>query len=531
MKTRKVWTLVTLVALFAMLAVACAPPTPEKVVETVEVTREVVVTATPEPTPAPKYGGKLTMAVPGDAVALDPAHAWTSPDQPILSNVFEALTRLDEDWNVLPSLAESWEQKSETEYIFKIRKGVKFHNGREMTVEDVKYSIDRILDPDTASRRQGYIVQIDKVEVVDPDHIRITLQYPFAPMLTYMSEIFISPPEEEETIGEKPVGTGPFMFMERVPDEYTILKKFPDYWEEGLPHLDEIELKVIPDPETRLINLEQGRVDVIMEADLKDVERLQQDPNIVVERATGDTSFYVFWMNCTTFPFNDEKLRNVVAYALDKEAIHNQVFFGLSDSSKSNFPKTHWAYDPAIEDYGYKYDPQKAKELMAEAGYPDGFDVEIMATATYPEFLTVSEILQANLRDIGINATIDERDWPAWLEKFMPDKGYQICLTTNTPHWDPDSFIARNLHSERAGRNRMGFTDPELDRLLDEGILTTDLEKRKQAYFAVDRFLVDHVPLIIVHRRPLFYAESAKVQGLWFNSRGFEYMRETWLEE
>jgi peptide/nickel transport system substrate-binding protein len=273
----------------------------------------------------PKMGGTLRAAISADPVNLDPHLTSAHSTYQVLENVYNHLVGLDDGLQVIPELAESWTVSEDMlTYTFKLRQGVTFHNGRELTAEDVVYSYERIRNPETQSGAAYLLEPVDTISAPDPQTVVITTKEIYAPLLTKLATqgTAIVPREEVEagTLAEKPVGTGPFVFVDFVPADRVTLRRNDNYWEEGLPYLDEIIYRPIPDEIVKQTNLETQNVDWVDNVPAQDANQLVESPDFVVESVPANTYNYL-GMNTTREPLNDKRVRQAISYALDREEI------------------------------------------------------------------------------------------------------------------------------------------------------------------------------------------------------------------
>jgi len=528
MKRKKVFSFALLFVLVAaVVAAGCiggktttqSPTSPTETTGT-QTTQQQTETQGTETTTSPQYGGKVVIAIPMNPKDLDPR---TYPDvysYVVIRQVFEPLVAVNEKMEPIPWLAESWEHNEDgTEWVFYLRKGIKFHDGQELTAGDVKFTFDTIRDPALASPRIDDYKMIESVEIIDRYTVKFKLKYPYAPFLVDTMTLHIVPKHAVEKMGKEfsshPIGTGPFKFVEWVQDDHITLVANKEYWRKGLPRLDEVIIRIIPEASVQVMSLEAGEVDFIYSVPPEDLERLKKNPNIEVGMYTGN-NFRFFAFNCNRTPFNDVRVRQAIAYALNKEDFL-KIWGDLAVSATGPIPPHSWAY------YGdakkYQQNIEKAKQLLAEAGYPNGFEMTLMVSPGEREALEAA-LFQEQLEKVGIKVKIEQLEWGVFLDKLFA-KDYDVLRVGWTGPMDPDGYV-RIFHSE-AGWNFMAYSNPEIDKLIEEGQKTLDIEKRKDIYRRIQEIFAEDVPMIFLFHEKRARAYNTKLGGLtrWVEVMGF----------
>src|SRR5699024_2023426 len=334
-------------------------------------------------------------------------------------NIYEGLTTFDEDMEVIGQLAEDWEIEDDVIYTFKLVEGVKFHNDREMTAEDVKYSFERILDEETASHIKSYFTNIKDIEVVNDYEVKFELESPDATFLTNLtnaSAVIVAEEvvEENEDLQQVAIGTGPFVFEEWVPDNRVILNKNEDYYVEDIPQLDRIEYYTMQEESSRLSAIRTGEIDMTkITAKTADLLEDAEDVN-VLDYQSLEYSYVGF--NTDKEPFDDPKVRLALSMATNRDSIKDIVWDGDAIVSGPIAPAMgDWAIDVEDEE-AYSNDIEKAKQLLDEAGYPDGFETVITTASTYDDMKDTAQILQQQWKEIGVDAEIKQVEWGEYID-------------------------------------------------------------------------------------------------------------------
>jgi len=538
--------LVALVTLVSLLA-GCGPtPTPEtitkvetKIVKEVEtkIVKEVetkvvekVVTATPEPTPAPERGGTLIWAMVDEVLGLDPHTNPLHRSLRLYELVYSTMTRLGTDLSVQPELCESWEIENDTVYTFHLRQGVKFHNGDELTSEDVKFSYDRVLDPETGSPAKSFLDVIDKIETPDEYTVVITLTGPNPAFLINIAHpnasIVSKRVATEGDLARDVVGTGAFKLGEWVPDSYMRLERNPDFYLEGLPYLDAIEWRVIPDQATILAGLRTGEIDVA-DLDAKNAQLARASKTLAVTTAPRLTYTFLAF-NCEREPFTDPRVRLALSYAVDRQATIDAILLGEGEITGPLPPSLEqWAL-PLSEYPNYTRDLDQAKALLAEAGYADGFGFSVMVLGD--EARARAQVLQDQLKDIGVEVEIEQVERGLYIDNWKNSNFDSFC-GGNSGSPSPDYMLYRTFHSE-GGTNVFKFKNDKVDDLLEKGRTTVDYATRKTYYDELQRELVQDAPMVWLSVANQFRVHQASVKGVTVMSdTSIVYAREMWLDK
>ena len=480
----------------------------------------------------PKYGGTLKAAFQNEWAGLDPHTVSSYSSYQILNNVVETLTFYDDNLNLIPRLAESWERSEDgLTWTFKLREGVMFHNGREMTAEDVKWSFDRLLDPETGAGNAANVGPPGTtIEVIDDYTVAITNPEPVGILpqtlgFNMASGVIAKESLNEDGIIVEPIGTGPFKIAEVEGTTRLLLEKHEDYWQEDLPYLDAIEITPIPDDTVRETALRSGEVDWVLAIAPQNFQLLEEDPNVVVSTAP-QLSYDYMGMNLTREPFDDVRVRQAIALALDREQIAQAGYFGLAEPIQGpTGPGSPWYFDYAP----YDRDVERAKELLAEAGYPDGFEMELLPTVQYGETVRAAQVIQQQLAEIGITATINAPEWSEWLELEGNFK-YDAYICNWNALIDADQYYYLQHKSDQVF-NFTGYNNPEFDELVTDGRSISDFDERYQIYEQLNQMLVDDAPYIYMYNKLEVRAYAPYVKGFVTRPDQFNNFWTVWLDK
>ncbi|HDQ15061.1 MAG TPA: ABC transporter substrate-binding protein [Sediminispirochaeta sp.] len=465
-----------------------------------------------EKAPAEKV---LTIGVDQEAVGLDPHIVTAFSSMRRIDLLYNRLVRLDENLKVVPDLAESWEIPDNLTYIFHLKQGVKFHNGRELTAEDVKYSFERILDPETGSPGRSYIALVEDIEVLDTYTVKLSLSSPLASLLDSLTSnnLSIVPQEEVEKHGNLQrvaVGTGPFMLEDWVPDNSMTMVKNPDYFVEGAPQLDKVIFRVIPEEGSLLSGVRSGELDIATINDGSIIRQAMNDSQITVKKKPG-INVRTFGFNTTKEPFDDVRVRQAISMAIDRDEIVQMAEFGMgAPTGPIPVAATEWAL-PLSELPLTEPDYERAKKLLADAGYPNGFSFNIVCSSSYEGGLAVAQVIQDQLKNIGLDAKLDVVEWGVYINRWVK-RDFQAMVELRGGSGEPDRFLYRTLHST-GGVNNFMFADDEADELLDRGRSQTVPEERKTTYDALQRLLSEKAPVIFLYSPNENHVLGPRVEG------------------
>ncbi|MGC2210048.1 MAG: ABC transporter substrate-binding protein [Candidatus Korobacteraceae bacterium] len=457
------------------------------------------------------------MVIESSPLNLDPRIGTDAQSERIGELIFEGLLRRDEHFKLQPRLAESWEIPDPLTYIFHLRRGVRFHDGRPMTSADVKWTLDSMLNGSVRSAKTSAYRYIDRVEAPDDFTVIIRLKEPYAALLWNLSDgaIGIVPADSGEELAQHPIGTGPFRFVSQAQDREVVLERNNQYWGKP-PGLARVRFNVVPDATTRALELRKGSADVEIDALPGDmVVALARQPQLLVERAPG-TGYQYLAMNLRDPILKDVRVRQALAYAIDRGPVLHYLWHDMARPANSVLPPQSWAYDPSAK--VYPYDAAKARQLLDEAGYPAGpggvrFHLT-MKTSTDESTRLLCAVLQQQLRQVGIALDIRSYEFATFYADVVWGAFQLYSLRwVGGSNQDPDifenAFDSASFAPRRA--NRGYYSNPEVDRLIAEASRSVDLSQRAAAYDRIQEILNEDLPYVnlwwadnvLVHSRRL----------------------------
>lgn len=470
---------------------------------------------TPIPTQAPgqssgaggRRGGTLRIAQVSNPRFFNPGRQlefWG------FGGIYDSLLRYDAGGKLVPHLAESYQVGEDGRSVtLKLRSGVKFHSGRAFTSEDVAFTLEKLKEPGTGAPFRSFALAVTRLDTPDAQTAVLTLDKPEAGILDLLGNFYVPDREAYADIERRGAGTGPFEFVEFLPDERVVLKRNESYWGPQAP-LDRVEVRIFGDAQAVVANLEAGQVDVASPP-LQDFVRLAGGDKYQTQKIVGATMFNI-WLNTRRKPFDNKRVRQALAFALDRERFNKTILLDQSKATNNPLPGDHWGFFPEL-DATYALDLGRAKGLLAEAGYPNGFEATINANSQSRESIGMAQILQSDLAQIGVKLTIDAKDSPRWAE--AADRGeFDLNMhgygRTNA---DP-SLLFKGTTAWRPDANPTGFNDPKYLELIDAQAAVVDRERRKPLLKSLVEYVQDQSFVIPIAGSVTPYLLARKVQGL-----------------
>jgi len=459
--------------------------------------------------------GNLKFGKAQEAVGLDPALVTADSSFQAIALSYDELIQFDANFKPQAMLATTWETPDDKTFTFHLRPDVKFHNGRAMTSADVKFSLERIMDPKTNSPWLSQLAPIASIETPDAQTVIFHMKQAYGPFLSTLTSGWaaIVPQEDVQKYGnlQKTVdGTGPFKLKEYVQDTRTVLDANPSYWLPGLPKLAEITYQILPDEPSRLAAIRNGDIMMTTLADPASVQVASTASGVkVINQETTD--YYLLGINCKKAPFDNVKVRQALSLAIDRQAVLQAVFFGEGHVTGPIVPTLgDWAV-PVDSLPFYKPDPAQAKQLLKEADLGSGFAMKILASPLYPEFISIALVLQQQLKQVGITVTLDQVEWGTFIDRWKK-RDFDTFVSYNGSGNDPDRALFPAF-TTGGSVNAFQFSDPKVDQLLQQGRETVDPEKRKPFYQQAEQAIAQEAPAIFISTRTAHYALRDNVNG------------------
>lgn len=479
----------------------------------------------------PKRGGQLKIGQPGDLSVFEPGIQHPSIF-PFLSNLMDTLVQYDRKMMPQPYLATAWEIARDGLSIkMTLRRGVKYHTGRELTAEDINFSLKRVQEPKIAALYKFMADRVVKAEAPDPYTILWQFNRPYPGIFDLMSKLHIVDKEniDKTDFAKRGTGTGPFMFDRFVPGEYSLLKKNPNYWRQGLPYLDEVRINVVPDVAALVTQLEAGALDVTVRPPLVEAVRLRNNPKYKVDMGMI-RSLYDILLFTKKGPFTNKKVRQAVNWTINREHYWGTIFKGLGDWSCIPYPAQSQAYFPDLAK-SIKPDLEKAKRLLAEAGVPNGFETTILTSRMrQQEYLDLAVLYQQDLAKVGIRARIEDVELAQYDHRHL-NMGFETAVHAYArANYDPDTLIGGALAwTPRMGMTR--FDDAEYIRLFEDAGSSYNMQERKPKYRKLVEYIMDESFTLPLCYNPELYIYADYVNGLTTDVDFNTDCSATWLDK
>lgn len=489
-------------------------------------------------------GGDLVIARASDAVTLDPAGSNDTISSDVQINIFETLVNLNDESELEPNLAVSWDAVEDNIWEFKLQDGVTFQDGTPFNAEVVKANIERTIDPEIASPRAMLYNMITEIEVVDELTVRFKTEYPFAPLPAHLAhpggvmiskeqieadyEAMANGDEPGNVINNNPIGTGPFKFDTWESGQQIRLVKNEDYWGEPA-HLDSVVFKVVSEDLTRLAELETGDAHVSNPLNPSDIAQVEANEELTVQTQESSALTYIGF-NMQKEPFDEVKVRQAISLAIDKEQIIAGVYDGVGLPAQGPLAPNIFGYDEELA--GVDYNVAEAKELLKEAGYADGFTTTIWADDSRDR-IDIATNVQAQLHEIGIEAEIEVVEWGAMLDLTAAGEHDIFVFGWTTVTGDADNGLYPLFHTDNLGSpgNRTFTESDALDQLLDSARQTVDKEERLDYYHQAQKLIKDIAPIIPIHHQEYLLGVRQEVKGLTQSPIQILGLKDVYIEE
>jgi peptide/nickel transport system substrate-binding protein len=500
--------------LLLSLLAACAPagaPAPSGG----EVAQETTATTGDE-----TASRELVVLLPVDFTSFDPNTVSAQTTTNVAHNVLEALVERD---RTTPLLAESWEMIDELTWQFHLRQGVSFTNGEPFNADVVKFSIERILreDNENSSALSLFASAIQSVDVVDENTVNIVTKQPFPALLDILIDAYMLPPgaADTESFSAQGIGTGPYMVESWTPGEAMVLARNPDYWGDE-PYFEKVSFRPVADATVRSTELRSDRADITVQVPIEEIARLEE-PGIEIVRIPSVQSMRIH-LNAGAPPFDDVRVRQAINYAIDRATILETLLEGAGELMASPTGPRVFGYNAAIEPY--PYDPEMAKQLLAEAGYTDGVDIRLQFTdGRYVRDRAIGEAITAQLAEVGIRVDAVFSEFSQWLKVFNTDgNGFMVISQEDNVL----TLMAPNFASTSESFKRYNYANATVDELIEKASVTLDEAERRAIYEELNQVLHDDAPWVYMWNPIDIYAIDESLTGFEPNGVGYFYVKD-----
>lgn len=459
-----------------------------------------------------KYGGKVVVGVQQDIDSLDPHKATAAGTKEILFNIFEGLLKVNENGSLICAVASDYSVSEDgLTYTFTLRDNVKFHNGSNVTAEDVKYSLERASGLLDGTPLISSLKTLKSVDIVDEHTVQVTTESANLELI-YSFTTAIIPKGSGEAEGSNPIGTGPFSFVSYKPQEGLVVKKNPDYWQEGLPYLDEVNFKIVSGADSALLELKGHSIDLYSYLTDSQAAELANDYQIL---AAPSDALQALFLNNAEAPFTDVRVRQAVCYAMDRDLANEFVTGGNSAIiSAPMLPTLKDYYEDLNGIYGTGANVEKAKQLLTEAGYPDGIEFSVKVPSNYEAHVQTAEVLADQMKAANINLKIELVDWNTWLEDVYKGRKYVATLCAITSDMTPSYLMVRFQSGH--GKNFINFASTAYDEAYQKAEKSMKLDEKAGFYKQAEKIFVEEAGTAFIQDPPITIALNKDLAGYKF---------------
>ncbi|MGH9509052.1 MAG: ABC transporter substrate-binding protein [Terriglobales bacterium] len=472
----------------------------------------------------------LVMIIESPPANLDLRVGTDAQSERIGELIFDPLLRRDEHYRLQPHLAERWEVPDPLTYVFHLRRGVRFHDGRPLTARDVKWTFDSLREGVVRSAKASTFRFVERIDTPDEWTVIFRLKEPYATLPWNLSggAIGVVPAGSKEEMKERPIGSGPFRFVRMAQDQEMVIERNEEFWGEK-PKLRRVRFAVVPDTTTRVLELRKGSADLAINALTADmVEDIRREGKLVVEQAPGSIYSYLA-LNLEDPILKDARVRRALAYAIDRRPVLHYLWRDQARPAASLLPPEHWAYESGVT--AYTYDPERARKLLDDAGYPARGGVRFrltMKTSTEETTRLLAAVLQQQLREVGIALDIRSYEFATFYSDVVRGAFQLYSLRWIGGNEDPDIFEhvfhSSSFPPKRA--NRGHYRNPRVDELIDEARREVEPEKRRALYAEVQRIVAEELPYIHLWYLDNVVVHSRRVRGIHVSPSGnYEFLR------
>jgi len=450
----------------------------------------------------------VTVGISQDIDSLDPHNAEYAGTREVLFNLFEGLVKATSTGSIEPAVASEYQVADDASSItFTIRDGITFHNGAPVTAEDIKYSIERYAQ---IQGSESAFSDFEKLEIVDEKTVVIYLSEPNTEFI-YELTCAIIPEANDENVNTDPIGTGPFKYASFTPGERLVLEKYDGYWKDGFPYLDQVTFKVVTDVNTAIYELNAGTLDIYQYLTADQASALNDSFNIL----EGSVNYVQgMFLNNAVKPFDDIRVRQALYYAVDRDLINDFVFEGKSHIIGTNMIPAAESYYNADTETTYTRDLDKARQLLTEAGYPNGFEFTITVPNNYAPHESTAQIIAESLAEVGIKANINLVEFTSWYSDVYVDRKYEATVVAVDGKIAPSSWFTKNVST--ASNNFTNYSNPEYDEIFEKAMAEIDLEKKAEYYKQLQQILADDAASIYIQDPANLVAVNAELEGYVF---------------
>jgi len=493
--------------------------------------------AAAEGVPGARHGGILKAAYSTDPAGFDPSVPTSGMSHVVIEQIFSTVMSLDHEARPYPDLAESFDISDDgLRYTFNLRKGVKFHNGDDLTSEDVKFTFDRLRDPDTGYPYATQVQTIENVEAPDPYTVIFHLTERTGPFLVYLAfpGSSIVPKKLVESghdLNAEPIGSGPFKFVRYQPKNVIEMVRNEQFYEADKPYFDALEMRIVSDQTALTNSLRQGVNNFSNQVAPKDWASLEAHPDLATQAIAG-SRWHWMMTNTDKKPLDDPAVRRAIAYAIDRKSITDAIFFGLADPILGGIiPGWNWAHAPETQVLPPNGDPDKARQILTDAGYTEPIELTYTVSSSMPILVNMAPLIQANLLAAGFRVKLDSVEIPRYWDVVWSGGNYELStMFWLSPLADPDDFVGLNYRCD-SPMNPQHYCSEKMDSLLAEAKKAPTQEKRAELYKEVQELSLEEMPLVPLVNAYVLNAYTTKLKNYKPMRTGFlKTLKNAYLE-
>ena len=459
----------------------------------------------------PVYGGHLVYGMTQDLVSLDPHESTDAGTRCVVFNIYEGLVKPTSEGKFIGAVAQDYRMSDDAlTYTFVLRDGIRFQNGQEVTVEDIVYSINRYAE--FSGESSAFSLALKEVSCPDEKTVVVTLN---APDSEFLSQLTVGIIPNGSDAGENPVGTGPFAVMEYKAGQYLDLVKNEYYWEEGKPYLDSVRFKFIADVNTAFTELQAGTIDVLNYLTSPQVQALTKSAKDEFRIVEGNMNLvHAMFLNNQSGPLSDVRVRQAICYAVDRDAINSFLFDGKSTIIGSHMiPSLTTWYQPEAASV-YTYDVEKAKDLLKQAGYENGFELTITVPSSYSQHVDTAQIIADQLSMVGIKVEIKQVEWTVWLNEVYKGRNYEATVIGFDGKLNPSDWLAK--YGSEASNNLTNYSNAEYDALLEKALKAVEEDEKASYYKQMQMNIAENAAAVYIEDPADFVAMNSAFDGYIF---------------
>ena len=477
---------------------------------------------------APRHGGIIMAGMPGDLVDFSPFETGVGR-APWHHNLYTPLFYYDRNLNIVPGIAESYAiSDDKLTLTIKLSPRVKFHNGREFTAEDVAFNVRYALLPKTGGAARSLLQTCLGAIAVNKYTVQLKFRQPTAYVFDALTFMGMIAKESASELRSRAVGTGPFAFERWIPGQELFLRRYENYWEPGLPYADAVRIRSFKDVAAMMLSFEAGEIDLVRSLPFSQVDRVRKQSDLLVIQPDNQPFYWNIYLNTKRKPFDNIKVRQALAWSINRQAVIDSVLYGASEVANTPIPKTSWAYEPDLQKT-YGFDLDRARRLLKEGGIQGGFQFTAVSSPIAAELTPIAIIWQQDLKKIGVDMKIVELSSTDYAQRINTGDFEVMVSSSGRGHKDPGSLF-RIQRQYFSGGNELGWQSKEYDDLVAKAAAEFDRARRKAMYRRIQQIILDACFEIIIARNVILYAmRTTKLHDLRLETDEAWMLHRAWI--